>query len=429
MAMEKIKIQIPIEYRVLFETHWRNLLIYGGRFSLKSHTTARALLIRGRQEKKRIFCGRELQNSIADSSWQLLADLIELYEMTDYVVTKDGIVNTVTDSDFIFKGLRHNAQSVKSIEGIDIAWIEEAQTISKESIDILTPTVRKSGSQIIWTFNRLNELDPVFELLAMKPRPDTELLNLNYDIAEKYGWLPKEIKAEIEFDKENYPELYAHKWLGEPIGQAEMSIIGRTITLEAMQRKIIDDGEEEVGVDVARMGNDRTVFCRRKGLKTVRLEVHQKLRTTQVCDALEKFIDFDKNIPLKIDDTGVGGGVTDEMIKRDYNVIAINFGARATDEDKYPNWISEAWFHMAEVMPFAELPFESDLLMELTTRQWAQDNKGKRRVESKADYKKRGFRSPDIADALIICYSNARTNGFLEWAKAKTAQLKEQSTA
>jgi phage terminase large subunit len=92
------------------------------------------------------------------------------------------------------------------------------------------------------------------------------------------------------------------------------------------------------------------------------------------------------------------------MIKRGYTVVAINFGGKPKDKDKYPNLISEAWFEFETVLPDIELPMNSDLLMELTTRQWKQDNKGKRAVESKVDYKKRGFRSPDLADACIICY-------------------------
>ena len=117
-------------------------------------------------------------------------------------------------------------------------------------------------------------------------------------------------------------------------------------------------------------------------------------------------VDFNKDIEIRVDDTGVGGGVTDEMMKRGYkNIIAINFGGTPSDKDKYPNWISEAWFHFSGIMTQVQLPFDSDLLMELTTRQWHQDNKGKRKVESKDDYKKRGFRSPDLADACIICYS------------------------
>jgi phage terminase large subunit len=234
---------------------------------------------------------------------------------------------------------------------------------------------------------------------------------VNYDVLEKLGLLPDVIKDEIENDRAN-PEMFAHKWLGEPLSQTENGIIGRDLILEAMQRTADDDGQNIYGVDVARMGGDRTVFWKRKGLKTIKFDVHQHKRTTEVCDVLENFMDYDKEAQVKIDDTGVGGGVTDEMMKRGYNVIPVNFGGEPSDKDKYPNWISEAWFHMAEVIPQAELPFNSDLLMELSTRQWRQDTKGKRRVEGKQEYKKRGFRSPDLADACIICYYEA-TGGFI----------------
>jgi phage terminase large subunit len=122
-------------------------------------------------------------------------------------------------------------------------------------------------------------------------------------------------------------------------------------------------------------------------------------------------------------------GVTDEMMKRNYKVIAINFGGEANDKDKYPNWISEAWFTSATLLPEIQLPFERELLMELTTRQWLQDNKGKRRVESKADYKKRGFRSPDLADACIICYAQPYTPGILEYYKAAASDKPAEVTA
>lgn len=405
--VKQVQVDIAVEFKELFNPQWRNIVYYGGRGSLKSHSVARALLIRGREKKLRILCTRELQKSIKDSVHKLLSDLIEEYELSDYEILKDSIKNTITGTEFIFMGLRLNVLEIKSLEGIDICWVEEAQAITDESIDVLTPTIRKPGSQLIWTFNRINELDPVYVKYVMNKPANTFALKVNYDIAMREDWLPDVLIQEMEEDKKN-PIVYAHKWLGEPLGQAEMSIIGRDSILEAMKREVKSDGMVEIGVDVARMGNDRTVFWKRKGLKTMDFKVMSKLRTTQVCDELERFAEYKKDIKLKIDDTGVGGGVTDEMIKRGYTVVAINFGGEPRDKDKYPNWISEAWFHMAEVMPTAQLPFNSDLLMELSTRQWGQDNKGKRKVEGKNEYKKRGFRSPDLADACIICYSNPK---------------------
>lgn len=210
------EIQIPIEYKPLFNDDWREAAIYGGRGSLKSHTVARYLLLRARMSKTRVACFREFQNSIAESSHQLLADLIEMYEFKEFKVTDNSIVNKLNGSDFLFKGLHHNEQSVKSIEGIDIAWVEEAQTVSEKSIDVLTPTVRKPGSKIIYTYNRLEEEDPVHKRLVLEGRPNSLILNVNYDVAMKYGWFPDVLRLEMEDDRERRPALYKHKWLGEP---------------------------------------------------------------------------------------------------------------------------------------------------------------------------------------------------------------------
>ena len=212
-------IEIPVEYKRLFDDDWREAAVYGGRYSLKSHTVARVLLIRARTSKKRIACFREYQNSITESSYQLLVDLIKLYDLNDFRVTEKSIINIINGSDFLFRGLHLNEQNVKSTEGIDIAWVEEAQTVLSSSLEVLTPTVRKPGSQIIYTYNRLLEEDPVHVRLVMEGRPNTLIINANYHIAEKYGWMPQVIKDEIESDKINRPGLYKHKWLGEPINQ------------------------------------------------------------------------------------------------------------------------------------------------------------------------------------------------------------------
>jgi phage terminase large subunit len=408
----KTKILVPKEFEDLYNPNYRYFAIYGGRGSLKSHTVARRLIIASREKKCRILCTRELQKSIKDSVHKLLTDIIDLYEFKDFVINKDSITNTITGSEFIFTGIRNNTSEIKSMEGIDFCWCEESQSLTKESIDILTPTIRKEGSQIFFTYNRFNELDPVHVEFVINKKPQTCVINVNYDVAEKYGWFPDVLKVEMENDKVNNPEIYAHKWLGEPLSQSDNAIISRSKILEAMQRSVEDDGAIEIGVDVARMGNDRTVLWKRKGHRTIDYKIYKNHRTTEVCDLIEVFADFDKTILIKIDDTGVGGGVTDEMLKREYEVEAVNFGSKAYDEDKYPNWISEAWFNFKDIIDQIELPYDPDLLMELSTRCWSQDTKAKRRVESKQDYKKRGFRSPDLADACIIAYSNPKYINF-----------------
>lgn len=407
-ATTKTKVRILYPFKELFNPDWRTIVYYGGRASGKSQAVAQALLVRGRGKRLRILCTREVQNTIKDSVHKLLSDLIEKYGFGEYVVYRDSIVNLLTGTEFLFKGLRHNINEIKSTEGIDICWVEEAQSITEASMNILTPTIRKPGSQMIYTFNRFNELDPVFVKYVLNPPPKTYARKVNFDVLLKLGLLPDAIITEMQADEAN-PSLYAHKWLGEPLAQSDKAILNRDSILDAMRREIDDDGATFIAVDVARMGDDRTVFWKRKGLKTTDTRKYTKLRTPEICDRLEQFADFDTEAQIKVDDTGVGGGVTDEMMKRGYNVIPINFGGEPSDKDKYPNWISEAWFNMAEILNQIQLPMDSDLLMELSTRNWTQDVKGKRRVEGKPEYKKRGFRSPDIADACIICYHQGKT--------------------
>ena len=406
MVIAKTLVKLPSEFKPLFDSWWRHAVIEGGRYSLKSHTVARFLLLTARSRRVRIACLRQFQKNIADSSYQLLIDLIQQYGFSEFVWTNDTITNTNTGSTFIFKGLDRNVETtIKSLEGIDIAWIDEAQTITLKSIRILNPTIRKPGSKIIWTLNRLTDLDPVISyFITNPPRKDVWHLEVDYRIAQKNGWLSNEILYEIEQARINHPEDYAHDYLGKALAVSDKNIIQTAQVIEAMGREVDDEGAIEVGVDVARLGGDRTVFVKRKGLKEIGRASYTKKRTTEVCDLLVNFIGADKDVLIKIDDTGVGGGVTDEMIARGYNVIPINFGAKASNPDKYPNLISEAWFYLQSIIDNISIANDKDLLVELSNREWKMDSKGRRGVESKDDYKKRGFRSPDLADATILCF-------------------------
>lgn len=400
--MDKVKIKFLSEYKDLFNEDLRYIVYYGGRYSGKSYHTALALLLRGRQKKLRILCTREIQNTIKDSVHKLLKDLIFKYSMFDYTVTKEEIRN-LNGTEFIFKGLKRNTTEIKSMEGIDICWIEEAQSITEDSLNILVPTIRKEGSQIIVTFNRFEELDPVYVRFVMNKTDKTLAKLVNYDVMNGTGLITETIKEEIETAKKD-STLFAHIWLGEPLGQSDSAVMSRTDILDAMNREIDDEGAIIVGVDVARMGSDRTVLWKRKGLKTIDYKVYTHKRTTEVCDLIEDFVNSNTETEIRVDDTGVGGGVTDILIRRGYNVIPINFGGEPADKDRYTNVISEAWFYLKNIIKEIELPEDRDLLMELSTREWKQDPKGRRKIESKDDYKKKGYKSPDLADACIICY-------------------------
>jgi len=174
--------------------------------------------------------------------------------------------------------------------------------------------------------------------------------------------------------------------------------------------KFDDSGAEEVGVDVGRGGDD-TVFIKRKGLKKTgeRIvpgkELPEKAKLVYQADQLCHFVDFKKDIKIKIDDTGVGGGLTDIMEDRGYNIVPINFQALANDPDTYPNTITEMWYTVAPMVQDISCPEDERLQTELVNRKYKPlDKKGRRVIESKDEYKKRGFPSPDMADAFLLAF-------------------------
>lgn len=225
----QLEIEISKEFKVLFDLDkdLRHIVLYGGRASGKSTSVALSLLILGMNKKLRILCTREVQNSIADSVHKLLSDLISKYKLNTWEVQKDIIRNKQTGSEIFFKGLHNNSQSIKSIEGIDIVWIEEAQSVSADSINTLVPTIRKAGSRLIWTFNRLTENDPVWELIVKKADDRTFVQKINSDAIESL--LSKEIIEEREKMRLDNPEMYEHVWLGEPMTSKTGSVFGKQL--------------------------------------------------------------------------------------------------------------------------------------------------------------------------------------------------------
>ena len=225
----ELEIEVPKPFIELFEPtkEWRHMVYYGGRSSGKSTTIATALLIKGMEKRVRILCVRETQNSIAESVHQLMADLIDNHGLSSWEVTKDEIRNVKTGSNIIFKGVHNNTQAIKSMEGVDICWIEEAQSVSMESIDILLPTIRKPGSFLIWSFNPLTEEDPVWTRIAKNPDERTLVVKVNSDSIEEL--LSKEVIHEREKMRKENPELFEHVWLGMPLTANTGSVFGKQL--------------------------------------------------------------------------------------------------------------------------------------------------------------------------------------------------------
>lgn len=201
---------LPVYAAGLFEPH-RYSVIYGGRGGARSWSVARFLLLSAASRPLRILCTRELQTSIRDSVHQLLRDQISLLGIPGFSATERE-VRHVNGSLFIFEGLRHNVTKIKSLEGVDIAWVEEAERISAASWEVLIPTIRKKGSRIIVTFNPDREEDATYQRFIAHPPPDSWARKVSW---EDNPWFPDELKAEKDYLYSVDADAAAHVWGGE----------------------------------------------------------------------------------------------------------------------------------------------------------------------------------------------------------------------
>lgn len=206
-------IQMPETFRFLFEEGWRYKASYGGRGSGKSHAFAQALVLQAAQKPLRILCAREIQRSIKDSVKRLLDDKIAASGLSGFYQSTDTEIRGANGSLFVFAGLRTNPDSIKSLEGLDRAWIEEAATVSQNSLNILIPTLRKPGSEIWMTWNPRLPNDPVETLLRGSETPPNAIVKrVNWD---DNPWFPDVLRDEMLWDRRRDPDKYAHIWLGE----------------------------------------------------------------------------------------------------------------------------------------------------------------------------------------------------------------------
>lgn len=199
----------------------RYKVAYGGRGSGKSWTVARCLILLSLKSKIRVLCTRQLQTSIRDSVHKLLSDSISLLKLdASFDITRDSI-RCHNGSEFIFKGIQNNVNEIKSIEGIDYCWVEEAQSVSEESWSILIPTIRKEDSEIWVTFNPDREEDATYQRFVKHSPPDSIIQLVNY---YDNAWFPNVLRKEMEYDKEVDFGKYEHVWLGKTVIDTDLQI-------------------------------------------------------------------------------------------------------------------------------------------------------------------------------------------------------------
>jgi phage terminase large subunit-like protein len=243
----EINIDTGPAFKYFYESK-RYAAIHGGRGSGKSHGAADAITVLGYERPLRIVCLREVQKSIKDSSKQLLADKINKSGLDQHYKVLESEIRGANGTTFTFHGLgTMTADSIKSMEAIDIAWVEEAHTISQKSLEILIPTIRKAGSRIWFTWNPRSKDDPVDKRFrGSSPPEDAIIKELNY---YDNPFFPGELDKEREYDLRASHYRYGHVWLGE----YEPSALGALWTQQLIESSRIapEDSPEMVRLVIA----------------------------------------------------------------------------------------------------------------------------------------------------------------------------------
>lgn len=224
--MSTVRIEIPAAFEPLFQPK-RYKAYYGGRGAAKSHNFARVLLIKGMQQPMRIVCAREIQKSIKDSVHQLLADIIKLHGLDDFYQVLETEIRGKNGTKLIFRGLKHNTTDLKSLEGADVLWIEEAENVSDRSYEIVIPTIRKEGSEIWVSFNVKNINDPTYRRFVAQAHDDV--------FTKKVSWrdnpfFPKVLDNERRKLEVEDAEAYAHVWEGMPDTRRSGAVYAKQLT-------------------------------------------------------------------------------------------------------------------------------------------------------------------------------------------------------
>ena len=217
----------------VFAAPARYKVAYGGRGSSKSWVFARMALIAAMQSKIRILCCRELQLSIRDSVLQLLREQIEICGLSEYFeVGANYLKCPASGSEFVFKGLRANSAEVKSTEGIQICWVEEAQGVSEESWKFLIPTIRAPDSEIWVSFNPSMESDSTYQRFVVNP-PDGAIVRLvNW---QDNPWFPEVLRDEMEHMRRTDLDAYLHIWEGQCVLHTDAQVLAGKVTSDLFE--------------------------------------------------------------------------------------------------------------------------------------------------------------------------------------------------
>lgn len=430
----------------------RHKVFYGGRGGAKSWQFADAIILQGQARPLFVVCAREIQKSIKESVHRLLSNRIHTLKALgyalDYEIQDQRIFNSV-GTEIVFLGIKSHTNEIKSLEGVDILWIEEAQAVSELSWDVVLPTIRKLGSEIWVSFNPFDELDPTYQRFVVDPPPNTLCVKVTF--RDNPWFKDTELVEEMEQCRENDYQKYLWVWEGECNGNYEDSIIKPEWFNAAVDSHIKlgwePTGLKRCGYDVADEGSDEKALALGQGSLVTHLE---SWLDGDVYDATSKVFDrateYQADV-LTYDAVGVGTAVKvqlkDRIGVKGLEVTPFSGGEQARDpqdapyEDGRPNkdvfrnvraqyvWKMrerfEATYRAVEkgvytdpenmISLSSDIPHLNEVRAEVCRVQRKRGNNNFIQIESKQDMRSRGVPSPNRFDALYMLFANKPHSG------------------
>jgi len=436
----KVGVRIPKKLAPIMQPH-RYKILYGGRGGAKSRSVAQALLVKGMMEKRLILCTRELQKSIKDSVHRVLATQIDELGLQGFYEVQKQTILGINGTEFIFTGLRNNTAEIKSLEGVDDCWCEEAENISDESWDILIPTIRKDGSEIWVTFNPDDEMGATWQRFVVNPPDDALVIEINY---WDNPFFPETLRRQMEEMKEVDYQKYLHIWEGKPNVDYEDSLIRPEwfdAAVGAHEKLGFDpEGIRVVSFDPADDGSDEKSLVFRHGVvvKDVKAWLDGDITT-----AIPRAFDYAEDVKadcLVYDSIGIGASVKVALMARDPVGRRRYMGFSGSDRVEYPDQLyneekpnkemfrnrrAQYYWHLRDRFEKTYLAVEKgryidpqelisiDKEVEYLSVLKSELCRIKRKrsigssllqVESKEDMKRDGRKSPNRADALMMSF-------------------------
>jgi len=227
-------VDFPIKLQMLFDP-CRYKVLYGGRGGAKSWGIARALLVIGVKKPTRVLCAREFQNSIGQSVHKLLSDQIISLKLESFYEITQNSIRGKNGTEFAFVGLKNNITNIKSYEGVDICWVEEAQSVSKTSWNILIPTIRKEQSEIWISFNPELESDETYQRFVVSPPENCKVAKINWS---DNPWFPDTLRLEKDALFSRDREAYNTVWEGVCRQTVDGAIFAKEMTMAELDGRL-----------------------------------------------------------------------------------------------------------------------------------------------------------------------------------------------